>query len=377
MASSSIIRVFQEKPSTIILIAVFGLISVGLIMIYSSSAIYAEKLWGDPYIFVKNHIIHLALGLICLRIGTRIPYNRYQGLTPFLMTFTFLLMLLVLMPALGKQVGNARRWLTLFGFSFQPSELLKLTLLIWFAGFLTRRKDVLSYFSRGILPSLIVMGVFLFLLLLQPDFGTAVLIALSLLLMMFVAGVKPSHTIASLVGLGIIGFFLIISKSYRLRRITGFLDPWADPYDTGFQLIQSFIAFGTGGIFGRNLGNSRQKMFFLPEGHTDFIFSILAEEVGFIGVSFVIFLITILLIKGFQVASETRDDFGRNLAFGISVLIVLQSLLNIGVVTGLLPTKGIPLPFISYGGSSLILSMFMIGILLNISATNRRLSGHG
>jgi len=372
MSFSSILRVFHERPSTFILISLFGLLSIGSIMIYSSSAIYAEKLWGDPYLFIKKHIFHLLIGLVFLRIGIRVPYERYKGLTPFLMAFTFVLMLLVLIPALGKQVGHARRWLSLFGFSFQPSELLKLTLLIWFAGFLTRRKTVLSYFSRGILPSLIVMGVFLFLLLLQPDFGTAVLIALSLLLMMFVAGVKPSHTIASLVGLGIIGFFLIISKTYRLRRITGFLDPWADPYDTGFQLIQSFIAFGTGGIFGRNLGNSRQKMFFLPEGHTDFIFSILAEEVGFIGVFFVIVLITVLLIKGLQVAFETKDDFGRNLAFGISVLIVLQCILNIGVVTGLLPTKGIPLPFISYGGSSLILSMFMIGILLNISNRNTR-----
>ena len=211
------------------------------------------------------------------------------------------------------------------------------------------------------------MGVYFFLLLLQPDFGTAVLICMTLFMMIFAAGVKPIHMIGSVIGLTGIGTALVVTKAYRLRRITGFLDPWADPLDSGFQLIQSFIAFGTGGIFGKDLGNSQQKMFFLPEGHTDFIFSILAEETGFLGVAIVLVLLVLFMKVGFKISQNCRTEFGRNMSLGITVLIMLQSMLHIGVVIGLLPTKGIPLPFISYGGSSLILNMFLVGVLVNIA----------
>ncbi len=336
-------------------------------MIYSSSAFYAERNFGSPYYFIVRQLFALLVGIILLRIAIKLPYETYKKLTPVLMIVTLIFMLIVLVPGIGKQVGNARRWIRFFGIGFQPSEILKLTLIIWVAGFLNRKKELLGYFSRGLLPSFIVTGIFCFLLLLQPDFGTAVLICMTLLLMIFAAGVKTFHMVGSLVGLAAIGSFLIFSKAYRLRRVTGFLDPWADPLDSGFQLVQSFIAFGTGGLFGRNLGNSRQKLFFLPEGHTDFIFSILAEETGFIGVLLVILLILALMIKGFEISLNCPEDFGRNLAFGITSLIFLQSVFHIGVVIGLLPTKGIPLPFISYGGSSLVLCMFMVGILINIS----------
>ncbi|MCP4751079.1 MAG: putative lipid II flippase FtsW [Proteobacteria bacterium] len=357
----------QIKPSLFLLLVLLALISIGIIMIYSSSAFYAEKHYGNSFYFLYRQLFAFGIGLVLLRIAIRYPYSRYQKLTPFLMILTLSLMLLVLIPGIGKQVGNARRWIRFMGFGFQPSEMLKFTLIVWVAGFLNRRKEVLGYFSRGPLPSFIVAIIFCFLLLLQPDFGTAVLICMTLLLMIFAAGVKPFHMVCSLVGMTAIGTYLVITETYRMRRITGFLDPWADPLDSGFQLIQSFIAFGSGGIFGRDLGNSRQKLFFLPEAHTDFIFSIMAEETGFVGVLVVIILLSLLLLKGFEVSLRCRDDFGRNLAFGITVLIFLQSILHIGVVIGLLPTKGIPLPFISYGGSSLILSMFMVGVLINIS----------
>lgn len=365
------IRLFNVKPSYFFLFILLALVSIGIVWIYSSSAFYAEKYFGNPAYFLIRQLISFAIGIIFFRIAVRYPYSNYKKLTPLLMIATVTLMLLVLIPGIGKQVGDARRWIRFMGIGFQPSELLKFTLVVWSARFLDRKKDVLGYFSRGLLPSLIVMGLFCFLLLLQPDFGTAALICLTLLLMIFAAGVKPFHMLGSLLGMTVIGGYLIITEAYRLERVTTFLNPWSDPLDTGFQLIQSFIAFGTGGIFGRDFGNSRQKLFFLPEAHTDFIFSILAEETGFIGVSIVILLLFVLMIKGFEVSLHCRDDFGRNLAFGITVLIFLQSIFHIGVGVGLLPTKGIPLPFISYGGSSLVLNMFLVGVLTNISDTTR------
>jgi cell division protein FtsW len=367
MPALSNFRFLQIRPSLFLLINILALISIGIIMIYSSSAFYAEKNFGSPYYFIIRQLLALGIGIVMLRIAIKFPYENYKKLTPLLMIVTLIFMLIVLIPGIGKQVGNARRWIRFFGIGFQPSEILKLTLIIWVAGFLNRKKELLGYFSRGLLPSFIVTGIFCFLLLLQPDFGTAILICITLLLMIFAAGGKKFHMVGSLAGITAIGSFLIFSKAYRLRRVTGFLDPWADPLDSGFQLVQSFIAFGTGGIFGRNLGNSRQKLFFLPEGHTDFIFSILAEETGFIGILFVMILISLLMLKGLEISLHCPEDFGRNLAFGITSLIFLQTVFHIGVVIGLLPTKGIPLPFISYGGSSLVLCMFMVGILINIS----------
>ncbi|MDX2469624.1 MAG: putative lipid II flippase FtsW [SAR324 cluster bacterium] len=367
----------EHHPGLIILIVLFALLGIGTIMIYSSSAIYALKNWGNTSHFLIKQIFNLAIGLVALRISLKVDYKVYQKLVPFLMVSTFVLLLLILIPGIGTEVGNARRWIRIFGFGFQPSELLKFTLITWLASFLGRKKELLGLFSQSLLPVLTVLGVFFFLLLLQPDFGTAVLISITLLAMIFVAGARLSHLFLSLSGIGGLAFLLIISKSYRMRRITGFLDPWADPLDTGFQLIQSFIAFSTGGVFGLGLGNSRQKLFFLPEAHTDFILAILAEEAGLIGVIVVLGLLVTLMVKGFEIAGHCQEDFGKSLAFGITMLISLQSFLNFGVVMGLLPTKGIPLPFISYGGSSLVINMFMVGVLVNIARYNDRQDAKG
>lgn len=367
MFRSPIKSLLHSTPSVSILSVLFALISIGLLMIYSASTFYAEQTMGSKYYFISRQIIHFFIGLIALRIAIVFPYKRYKAIIGPLMVLSFILMVLVLIPGIGRQVGHARRWIRFLGFGFQPSELLKIVMIIWVAFFLERKKDVLIHFSKGVLPSLSVVGGFCFLLVLQPDFGTAVLIVFTLLIMIFTAGVRPIHMIGSLSGMAVIGVYLVSSRAYRMRRITGFLDPWADPLDSGFQLIQSLIAFGTGGVFGQDLGNSQQKLFFLPESHTDFIFSILAEETGFIGVLVVLALIVILMLKGFSVALETGDEFGKNLSFGITIIIVLQSIFNIAVVSGLLPTKGIPLPFISYGGSSLIINMYMVGIIVNIA----------
>lgn len=361
------IRQLQFRPTPYLLLILLALASIGIVMIYSSSAIYAERYYGTPYFFIRRQIIAMVIGIILLRFAMTFHYYKYKKLIPLLMLVTFLLMIVVLIPGIGKQAGNARRWIRFFGLGFQPSEILKFTLIVWVASFLDRRREVIGYFSRGLLPGLIVLGIFSFLLLLQPDFGTAVLISITLLIMIFVAGAKPFYMFGSLAGLSVIGFFLVVTTNYRLRRITGFLDPWADPLDSGFQLIRSLIATGTGGIFGRGLGDSRQKLFFLPESHTDFVFAILAEEAGFIGVLLVLVLFILLMLKGLDISLSCPEHFGQNLAFGISVLIFLQSVFHIGVVMGLLPTKGIPLPFISYGGSSLILNMFLVGVLINIA----------
>ena len=363
---------FSAKPAISIFSILVALIGIGIIMIYSSSTIYAERYLGNRYYFLIRQLLHLVIGMIFLWFAVRYPYSNYKRLIPFLMIVSFVLMVLVLVPGIGKQVGNARRWIRFFGIGIQPSEVLKFTLIVWVAGFLERKKTVLGQFSQGLLPSLLMIAIFCFLLLLQPDFGTSILIALTLLTMIFVAGVKPFHMFGSVLGFLGISILLVVSESYRMKRIFGFLDPWADPLDAGFQLIQSLVAVGTGGILGRDLGNSRQKLFFLPEGHTDFIFSILAEEAGFIGVTVVVGLLIYLMIKGFQVALHRPDDFGRNLAFGVTTMIILQSFLNIGVVIGLLPTKGIPLPFISYGGSSLVMNIYMVGVLINISKYGKK-----
>ena len=344
-----------------------GLVGIGIIMIYSSSTIYAERYLDNRYYFVARQLLHLAIGLLLLLPAIQYDYSHYKRLIPFFMAVALALMVLVLIPGIGNRVGHARRWIRFLGIGIQPAEVLKFTLIVWFAGFLEKKRMVLNHFSEGLLPGLTVIALFCFLLLLQPDFGTSILIALTLLIMLFVAGVKPIHIFGSFLGLLAVCIVLVISKTYRVKRITAFLNPWADPLDTGFQLIQSLVAVGTGGLFGRNLGNSRQKLFFLPEGHTDFIFSILAEEAGFAGVAIVLGLLLGLMVKGFQVALRCHDEFGRNLAFGITTLIILQSFLNISVVIGLLPTKGIPLPFISYGGSSLVTNIYMVGVLINIS----------
>lgn len=357
------------QSGNIILLIVCILTGIGLVMIFSSSAMFADRYWNEWPRFLIRQIIYLTVATGALLIGVFYPYKNYKKHIGLLMVFTFCLMLIVVIPGIGTKVSGGRRWIRLAGVGFQPVELLKFTLILWVAGFLDRKKDVLARFSRGLLPSFIVMGIYLFLLMLQPDFGNTVLLSLTLLLMTFVAGVKPSHMMSSLTGIVIVGFFLVVNSPYRMRRITAFLDPWADPLDKGYQLIRSFISYGTGGWFGKGIGSTLQKTtsLMLPQAHTDFIFSVIAEETGLFGVTIVLGLFCAFMFKGYQIARDCNDDFGQNLAFGITTMIILQALIHICVVTGLLPTKGIGLPFISYGGSSLLMTFFMTGVLVNIS----------
>ncbi|HKI97765.1 MAG TPA: putative lipid II flippase FtsW [bacterium] len=344
----------------------------GLMMIYSASSPVSDRLHGSSLYLLRHHLVHLGLGLVGLWVAMRIPYQRWQQWAPYLLVGVFALLIVVLIPGIGYQVGGARRWLRLGALNFQPTELLKLVMIVYVASYLNRKPGMVAQFFRGVLPNFAVMGVFLALVILQPDFGTVVLIAMTLLLMIFVGGAKPGHILASLAGFGVIGAWLVASQSYRLRRIFAFLDPWGDPLNTGFQIVQSYLAFGNGGVFGVGLGDSRQKLFFLPDAHTDFIFSIVGEELGLIGVLAAMVLFAIFLWRGYRICLTTEDDFGRYLAYGITTLFTLQILLNLAVVMGMMPTKGLPLPFISYGGSSLLGTLFMTGVLLNIGRRPKR-----
>jgi len=342
------------------------LVLTGIVMVYSASSGLSDRAFGSSAVLLRNHLLHLGVGLAGMMVAMRVPLSWWKEWIPVALLVCLLLLILVLIPGIGYKVGGARRWFRLGPVSVQPTEILKLVLIVFVASYLDRKQDIVAQFFRGVMPGMAVMGVFLLLVLLQPDFGSMVLIALTLLLMIFASGAKPGHILASLSAFLVIGAYLVASQSYRLKRFLVFLDPWQDPQDTGFQIIQSYLAFGNGGLFGVGLGDSRQKMFFLPDAHTDFIFSILAEELGLLGVFAVILLFVSFVWRGYKATLAASDDFARYVAYGITTLFGLQIILNLAVVMGMMPTKGLPLPFISLGGSSLVLSLFMTGMLLNI-----------
>ena len=283
------------------------------------------------------------------------------------MVFTFLLLIIVTFPEFSKKVGGARRWLTLGGFSFQPSELAKFTLVLFIAKSLVKRADKLRNFAYGYLPNLIVLGFFFIPILFQPDFGTAMIIFTVTLTMLFIAGLRKKFLFLSILAIVPFITLAIMTAEYRTKRILAFLKPWEDPSGIGFQVIQSFYAFGRGGFWGTGLGQSSQKLFRLPEAHTDFIFSVIGEELGFIGTTAIVILFSIFIWRGLITAYRAKDPFGTHLATGLTLLIGLQAFINLGVASGLLPTKGLTLPFISMGGSSMLITMLSVGVLLNIS----------
>lgn len=336
-------------------------------MVYSSSSIFASQNFNDPYFFLKKQIIFAVLGFAGLFIVLSMDYHQFfKIIYPFL-GISFLLMLATLIPGLGVQAGGAKRWLSLGFFSFQPSELAKYALVFYLAYSLSKKEDKMKSFAIGFVPHLVMSGILLGLLLLQPDFGTAISIAFIVFLMLFAAGTNISYIIALLLAIIPPAWFFMMSAPYRRTRILAFLNPWEDPSHTGFQIIQSFLAFYSGSIFGLGLGDSRQKLFYLPAAHTDFIFSVVGEEAGLVGVLGIIFLFVFFLYRGIRVSLKAPDLFGTYLALGITALIGFQAVTNIAVVMGLLPTKGLALPFLSYGGTSLICNLIGVGILLNIS----------
>jgi len=350
-----------------LLIITIVLALVGLVMVFSASAVVAGNRFHDPGYFLKRQLAWLAFGFLLLHLASHIDYVWWKRLSIPLLGLTVVLLVMVLIPSLGVSAKGARRWLRLGPISVQPAEIAKLVAVMYLAAYLAKKEDRLTGFLSGLAPALLVVGVLGGLVLLEPDLGTVVVMGSVAIGLLFLGGARLSH----LLSLGLCAvpavLVLVLSSSYRRQRLMTFLAPWKDASDAGFQITQSFLAFGSGGLFGVGLGEGKQKLFFLPEAHTDFVLALVGEELGLVGTGVIILLFALFAIRGFQVAARARMPFGRYLGMGITLLIGVQALINACVVTGLVPTKGLTLPFVSYGGSSLVTCMFGVGILLNIS----------
>jgi cell division protein FtsW len=343
------------------------LLAAGVVMVYSASAIVAADRFQDPYFFLKKQLFWAVIGAACLWMAIRLDYRRLEHLVLPLLIFAGVLLVLVLVSPFGQAINGTRRWIRLGPVSFQPAELAKLALVLYLAAFLAKKGEAIAEFRRGLLPPLAVAGTLAALVLAQPDLGTCLTLVTLTFTLLFLAGGRVRHLgLILLAALPTLALAIWVAP-YRVRRIIAFLDPWSDPRGSGFQIIQSWLALGNGGLFGQGIGASRQKLFYLPESHTDFIFAIVGEELGFVGATTIVALFAILVWRGLRIGLRAPDPFGSYLAIGITVLIATQTLVNLGVVTGLLPTKGLPLPFISFGGSALLVTLLSTGVLLNIS----------
>ncbi|MBI4411826.1 MAG: putative lipid II flippase FtsW [Deltaproteobacteria bacterium] len=343
------------------------LVFVGLVMVFSSSAVLAKERYQDGYFFLKKEILFVFIGLAAMMAAKKISYRIYWKCTYWFLLLSLVPMILVLFVGIGGGQEEVRRWLRLGPFTFQPSEPVKLAVIIFVSYALAKKGDKIRSFTRGFLPVVAVSGVYIGLILLQKDLGSAFTLGMIVFLMLFISGTRLSFLIGSVLVSVPILYYLLFSVEFRRQRMLAFLDPWKYQLGTGFQIIQSFVAFQSGGLTGVGLGEGKQKLFYLPEAHTDFIFSVVGEELGLLGVMGVVVLFTIFIFRGLLVTFRTKDLFGMYLAFGLTCLIGLQAFVNIGVVMGLLPTKGLPLPFISYGGTSLVTCLMAVGILLNVS----------
>ena len=357
----------SKKYDKLLLLAVIAIIIFGIIMIYSASSIWAEYKYQDPFKFVKAQSAFFLLGLLCIFIISKLDINILYKKANLILLISFILLILVLIPGIGSIRNGSRSWFGIGSLGIQPSEFAKLGLIIYLSKYLANNRKIIKDVKKGVLPILLVIGVFFLLIMLEPDFGTAMVIVLTLVVMIFISGVKLSFFIkVGLLGiLGIVG--LIIIAPYRIERIVSFLNPWVDPLGSGYQIIQSLYAIGPGGLLGQGFLNSHQKQFYLPEPQTDFIFSIISEEFGFLGILIVTSFIAFIFYRIIKIALKENNLFKKYLAFGLGFGIIIQSLLNISVVIGLIPVTGVTLPFLSYGGSSLLISMISIGIILNIS----------
>ena len=346
---------------------VLALVFLGVVMVYSASAIIAADRFGDPFFFLKKQLFWAFLGGGLLWAALRLDYRRLERLVVPLLVVSIALLVLVLLPPFGQAINGTRRWFRIGPLSFQPVELAKFALVLYLASFLTRRAAALRSFWQGLFPILLVAGTMALLTFVQPDLGNSLALVVLTLVLAYLAGAPVKHmawvaaTALPLVTLA------VALKPYRWRRMLAFVNPWDDPQGSGFQIIQSFLALGSGGLTGRGLGGSKQKLFYLPEPYTDFIFAIVGEELGLIGAVCVIALFAVLIWRGLRVGLRAPDPFGSYLALGLTVMLATQTLVNLGVVMGALPTKGLPLPFVSFGGSALLMTMFSAGVLLNIS----------
>jgi len=351
-----------------ILYAVLILLAIGTIMVFSSSYYYAQYyIKSDPYYFFRKQLFMLTLGLVAMFFAMNFDYRKLGKLSPIVLVGTMCLLILVLVPHIGINRNGATRWIGIAGQEFQPSEILKYAVILFYSFSLSKRQEKIKNFFNGLLPYLILLGIIAVLLVLEPHNSATIIIALVVAVLLFCAGAKISHFL--MMGIpGIVGLGTVIFLSpHGRKRIESFLNPLADPLGAGFQSIQSLYAIGSGGLFGRGLGRSMQKLLFIPEPYNDFILSVLAEELGFLGVFTVMLLFLILIWRGIKVAMSAPDMFGTLVAVGITTLIGVQLLINVAVVSATIPVTGVPLPFFSYGGTSLVFLMAGVGVLLNIS----------
>lgn len=354
-----------------LLIVLILLVAIGVTMVYSSSALLATERFGDSYFFLKKEVLFVVLGFGLLAVTVRIPYRLYKKFVYPILGFSAFVLILTFIPGFRAEASGAARWIRLGSFTIQPSEFAKLAVVLFLSYSLAKKAPKIKTFTVGFLPNAVIIGVMVLLVMGGRDFGSAMLIAMVSFILLFVAGVRLSY-LSALVLASLPAIYLAVaSVEYRRKRILAFLDPWADRYGSGFQMIQSFVAFSQGGIWGQGLGEGRQKQFYLPEAHTDFIASVLGEELGLFGVLAVVILFVLFAYRGFKIAYQAPDAFGRYLAFGVSLMITMQVILNFLVVMGLFPTKGMVLPFVSYGGSATLTMMAATGILLNISSYRR------
>lgn len=357
----------MRKLRTQLFMVTVILLAIGVVMVYSASAISAQESLKDSAYYLKRHLLYLLIGAMASLFIMSIDYDLLKKYVKPVLIATFFLLILVLIPGISREIAGARRWFRFSFLSFQPSQVAKVVMILYFADFLSRKQSEIKSFWEGFMPPMIILGLSVGFILLEPDLGTAVAISVVAFIMLFVAGMKLAHLVPMLMGSIPVLAVLIFHKAYRMKRIMAFIDPWQDPQGIGFQIIQSYIALGSGGPFGVGLGQSRQKLLYLPGSHTDFIFSIIGEELGLVGAAAVIILFALFTWLGFRIALRARDLFGHLVALGVVSMIALEAIINIAVATGSMPTKGLPLPFISYGGSSLVFDMMGVALLLNIA----------
>lgn len=349
-------------------LATLLLVALGLTMVYSASGILARERFNDGTLFLKKEILAAVIGFAGLYIAKTIPFAWYRRMVYPLFGLSLLLLVLVLIPGIGAKVSGAQRWIRLGPFSLQPSEIGKLAIVLFLAHVLTKKQEKIQVFLIGFVPPMVLSGMIIALTLAGADLGNALVMAATVFFLMFIAGVRPSYLLSEVLLALPAFYFLVAGVGYRRQRVLAFLNPWEYSQGAGFQIIQSYVAFNMGKLFGQGLGEGRQKLFYLPEAHTDFILSVIGEELGLLGTLTVMALFLTWLFRVFVISWKAPDLFSSYLVLGIGILFGLQIIFNIGVVMGLLPTKGLALPFLSYGGTALIVSLTCVGIVLNVSS---------
>ncbi|MFZ5448376.1 MAG: putative lipid II flippase FtsW [Thermodesulfobacteriota bacterium] len=348
-------------------ITAFSLLALGMAMIFISSTLMAQAQYSDAYYFIKRQGVYAILGLGALFLGRSIDYHNYKRWVYPILLISLVSLILVFAPVIGGKVRGAARWLRLGPLTLQPSEFAKLAVVLFMAHSLARKQEKMKYFAIGFLPHMIVSGLFIALILKEPDFGTSVTLLAIVFTMLFVGGTRLTHILLALSACIPLGILMVLRDPKKFARVMSFMDPWKHGQDVGYQLKQGLLAIGSGGLWGLGPGKSRAKLFYLPDCHTDFILAIFSEEMGFLGFLLVLALFAIVICRGIRLSLKAPDAFGSYLALGLTLMIGLPALINMGVVSGILPTKGLSLPFLSYGGSGLLVNLLAVGILLNIS----------